>query len=81
MIIPNKRKNPNCRDVNPTVNFEALDQLEKDDYLLYVPSDQYDDEYILNFAMQSNGLILSGDRFKDFEVNEKLKKYFSKKYF
>ena len=62
-----------------TTNYEIL--VEYKDLITYTPTNQYDDPFILNIAMEINGLILSNDRFEDknFTLDAKLYNYYSKK--
>jgi len=63
-----------------TKNFEILK--DNNDLISYTPAGQYDDSFILEFAMNFKGLILSNDKFEDkqFVENIQLHEYYSNKY-
>lgn len=79
-ILPANRQNRYCVEKYSTIDFEYFNELNSNGYLNFVPVGQYDDDYVVNFAIQLNGLILSGDNYKDNQFkSKKYQDYFSNK--
>jgi len=53
---------------------ELLAQLAKKELLAFTPTGEYDDSYVITYALSANGYIVSNDRFRDFEKNTKLER-------
>jgi len=51
-------------------NYEILK--ENNDLITYTPAGLYDDSFILEFAMNLKGLILSNDKFEDKQFVENI---------
>ena len=72
VIIPNYRKE----------NLSAADRLLLEvysDYIQYVVSMSHDDNFIIDLAMKSSGLILTNDNFKEF--NDKTHRNYNPAYY
>ena len=82
VILPKFRSFPvvDCKRP-PTIDFEIINELNEKDMVSYAPAGHYDDTFILKFAMDLNGLIISNDKFeeKQFKDDIELYNYYSKK--
>ncbi len=74
VFVPNWRKEASKPDT-PIVDQEVLNQLEKEGILSYTPSRRiqgklvqcYDDRYIVKLALETDGVIVSNDHFRDLQ--------------
>ena len=74
VFVPNWRKEASKPDT-PIIEQEILTQLEKDGVLSYTPSRRihgklvqcYDDRYIVKLALETDGVIVSNDNFRDLQ--------------
>ena len=74
MFVPNWRKEASKPDT-PIIDQDVLSQLEKDGVLSYTPSRRiqgklvqcYDDRYIVKLALETDGVIVSNDNFRDLQ--------------
>eukprot|EP00794_Sanderia_malayensis_P000292 gene292-918_t len=74
VFVPNWRKEASKPDT-PIVDQDVLSQLEKDGILSYTPSRRiqgklvqcYDDRYIVKLALETDGVIVSNDHFRDLQ--------------
>jgi hypothetical protein len=55
----------------PTIDSDILKDLYKKCHIEYTPSKSYDDGFILEFAKQKDGIIISNDNYKDKIFEEK----------
>lgn len=53
------------RAFNPSEDVSLLDKLTADRTLCVVPSGDSDDAYILNYARENNGFVVSNDQYRD----------------
>ncbi|CAF0713001.1 unnamed protein product [Brachionus calyciflorus] len=63
-LVPRFRRGNSDKEC-PTRNPEILDDLEKNGYLRYTPSQIYDDRVIIEAAFSLNAVIVSNDKYKD----------------
>ena len=74
VFVPNWRKEASKPDT-PIADQEVLNQLEKDGVLSYTPSRRiqgklvqcYDDRFIVKLALETDGVIVSNDHFRDLQ--------------
>ncbi len=74
VFVPNWRKEASKPDT-PIVDQDVLSQLEKEGILSYTPSRRiqgklvqcYDDRYIVKLALETDGVIVSNDHFRDLQ--------------
>ena len=74
VFVPNWRKEASKPDT-PIIDQEILAQLEKDGVLSYTPSRRiqgklvqcYDDRFIVKLALETDGVIVSNDNFRDLQ--------------
>lgn len=74
VFVPNWRKEASKPDT-PIIDQDVLSQLEKDGVLSYTPSRRiqgklvqcYDDRYIVKLALETDGVIVSNDNFRDLQ--------------
>jgi hypothetical protein len=64
-------RNGNSKDKHPTIDSDILEDLYKKHHIEYTPSKSYDDGFILEFAKQKDGIIISNDNYKDKIFEEK----------
>lgn len=72
VFVPKWRKEASRPD-NPVADRDSLERLERDRVLVYTPSRQvggkrlicYDDRYVLNLALETNGIVVSNDNYRD----------------
>ena len=61
----------NLKGEKPTQNPEILEDLFKNNYLVYTPSKSYDDGFILETARIKDAIIVSNDNYNDLIFAEK----------
>jgi hypothetical protein len=71
VVLPAHRKYEETIHRIKTINFDLLKNMMNEDFILFTPSQQYDDSYILELAKKSNGLIITNDKFSKFFNNFK----------
>ena len=71
MAFVPKFRNGNSKDKHPTIDSDILEDLYNQGYIEYTPSKSYDDGFILEFAKQKDGIIISNDNYNEKIFEEK----------
>ena len=64
-VVPEFRRSTKLSD-RPTMNPEILDELKENDEIIFTASRVYDDDILIQMAVQTNAVIVSNDKFRDF---------------
>jgi hypothetical protein len=64
VILPMSRKDGRAQKF-PTKNPEILEELYRNNYIMYTPPKSYDDRFVLEMAETKKALIISNDYYRD----------------
>ena len=64
-VVPESRRSTKTSD-RPIMAPEVLIELEKNDEIIFTPTGLYDDDVLIQTAVQMNAVIVSNDKFRDF---------------